>query len=159
MEQGWAGVEEIDLRGLEEAEGEKEAQRVVEEEAGRAFDLARGPLLRVKLVQMGEEEHVLVVTMHHIVSDGWSTGVMVRELLHYMAFTRGAGHRCRSWRFSMRIMRCGSGVAAGRSAFPEEEYWRKQLEGAEHWNCRWTIRVVWERVRVGRRSGGAWEKN
>lgn len=45
------------------------------------FDLANGPLIRMKLYQRGEQEHLLLVTLHHIVSDGWSMGVMVRECI------------------------------------------------------------------------------
>ena len=50
-------------------------------EAARPFDLASGPLLRTTLLRLGDEDHVLLVTMHHIVSDGWSLGVLVRELM------------------------------------------------------------------------------
>jgi hypothetical protein len=52
--------------------------------------LSVGPLLRTELVRLGAEEHVLLVTMHHIVSDGWSTGVMISELSElYAAFAAG----------------------------------------------------------------------
>ncbi|HEX3131502.1 MAG TPA: amino acid adenylation domain-containing protein, partial [Thermoanaerobaculia bacterium] len=67
----------IDLSGLPERE--KEAHRLVREEAGRPFDLRRGPLLRTRLIRLGDEEWVLTINVHHIVSDGWSVGVMVRE--------------------------------------------------------------------------------
>lgn len=66
--------------------------RVIEEvleEAARPFDLAKGPLFRALLLRLGEEEHVLAITMHHLVSDAWSMGVIVRE----MAILYGA---CRS---------------------------------------------------------------
>src|ERR1051326_9231687 len=54
------------------------------------FNLARGPLLRVTLLRLGEEEHVLLLTMHHIVSDGWSMSVLVREVAAlYEAYSRG----------------------------------------------------------------------
>ena len=54
------------------------------------FDLARGPLIRGRLMRLAEDEHVLLVTMHHIVSDGWSMGVLMRELSAlYGAFVRG----------------------------------------------------------------------
>ena len=59
------------------------------EEARRGFDLASGPLLRGKLIKMGDEEHVMV-NMHHIVSDGWSMEVIVRELARlYEAYVQG----------------------------------------------------------------------
>ncbi len=72
-------IQEIDLAGVEETKREEEADREAAAEAEIAFDLARGPLMRVKLLRLAEKEHVLMVTMHHIVSDGWSMGVMVKE--------------------------------------------------------------------------------
>ncbi|HKV12552.1 MAG TPA: amino acid adenylation domain-containing protein, partial [Thermoanaerobaculia bacterium] len=65
----------IDLRGLPE-----EVRRQVEAEARRPFDLAAGPLLRTTLLRTGEEEHVLLLTLHHIVADAWSLDVLLREL-------------------------------------------------------------------------------
>ncbi|HXQ87996.1 MAG TPA: amino acid adenylation domain-containing protein, partial [Solirubrobacterales bacterium] len=64
--------------------------RLVAEEAARPFDLTRGPLLRARLLRLAEREHVLLFTMHHVVSDAWSMGVLVRELSTlYQAFQRG----------------------------------------------------------------------
>ena len=80
----------VDLRDHPEGEREEEAQRLVDEEARRPFDLAQGPLFRSKLVRLGEDDHVLLLTMHHIVSDGWSMGVLHRELsVLYPAFVNG----------------------------------------------------------------------
>ncbi|MCW5508512.1 amino acid adenylation domain-containing protein, partial [Pseudomonas aeruginosa] len=77
---------------LEDCAGASEAtlrQRVAEE-IRQPFDLARGPLLRVRLLALAGQEHVLVITQHHIVSDGWSMQVMVDELLQaYAAARRG----------------------------------------------------------------------
>ncbi|MBN0832537.1 hypothetical protein JTL90_34165, partial [Pseudomonas aeruginosa] len=53
----------------------------IEDEVLLPFDLERGPLLRVLLLRLSAEEQVLVVTLHHIVSDGWSTPIMVEELM------------------------------------------------------------------------------
>jgi hypothetical protein len=79
-----------DLSGLADDERDAEIARLSTEEAGRPFDLARGPLLRVTLLRLSEEEHVALFTMHHIISDGWSMGVLVRELSAlYRAFSRG----------------------------------------------------------------------
>ena len=50
------------------------------DEAAEPFDLKQGPLIRARLLQLGEQDHVLLVTMHHIVSDGWSMGVLINEL-------------------------------------------------------------------------------
>jgi acyl carrier protein len=74
------------------AEGrEAEVLRSAREESRRAFDLSRGPLLRVRLLRLEPEEHVMLLTMHHIISDGWSMGLLVRELvILYRAFSGGA---------------------------------------------------------------------
>ncbi|HVR95001.1 MAG TPA: amino acid adenylation domain-containing protein [Thermoanaerobaculia bacterium] len=74
----------IDLSGL--AERETRARELAADEARRPFDLQRGPLLRLALVRLGERDHVLLLTMHHIVSDGWSMGVLLREIAALHAF-------------------------------------------------------------------------
>ncbi len=80
----------LDLRALEGAEQEQRVSELAREEAARGFDLSKGPLFRTTLLQLSETEHVLLVTMHHIVSDGWSVGVMVRELSAlYEAYREG----------------------------------------------------------------------
>ncbi|MBN5132529.1 non-ribosomal peptide synthetase, partial [Stenotrophomonas maltophilia] len=83
-------LHEEDLSGLDAA---TQASRVGERcasEAGDPFDLARGPLIRGRLLRLADDEHVLLVTQHHIVSDGWSIGVMVKEFSAlYTAFTLG----------------------------------------------------------------------
>ncbi|HXO22566.1 MAG TPA: amino acid adenylation domain-containing protein [Thermoanaerobaculia bacterium] len=68
----------VDLSGLPGLEGE--ASKIAGEAAKVPFDLTRGPLLRTALLALGDGEHVLLLTMHHIVSDGWSMGVFLREL-------------------------------------------------------------------------------
>ncbi|MET0396761.1 MAG: amino acid adenylation domain-containing protein, partial [Longimicrobiaceae bacterium] len=81
---------ELDLRELPEAERQTRAERLAAEEAMRPFDLARGPLLRSTLLRLADDEHVLLFTLHHIVSDGWSRGVLVREVSTvYAAARRG----------------------------------------------------------------------
>jgi len=81
----------IDLSGLAAEPRQAEARRWVDEEARLPFDLTRGPLLRTTLLRLAAEEHVLLVTMHHIVTDGWSTAVFARELaaLYEAAVTGG----------------------------------------------------------------------
>src|SRR4029453_3973106 len=60
------------------------------EEANEPFDLATGPMLRAKALRVGEEEQVVTFTVHHIVSDGWSMGVLIREVsVLYEAYCRG----------------------------------------------------------------------
>lgn len=80
----------IDLQPLPETARETEAQRLASEEGQRPFDLATGPVLRASLLVLAAEDHVVLMTMHHIASDGWSTGVFVREVAtHYNAFSNG----------------------------------------------------------------------
>jgi amino acid adenylation domain-containing protein len=80
----------IDLSHAPESSREAQVQRLVVEEARRPFDLTRGPLLRTTLLRLGEQEHVLLLTAHHIMVDGWSMGVLFRELTAlYNAFAAG----------------------------------------------------------------------
>ncbi|HYC91947.1 MAG TPA: amino acid adenylation domain-containing protein, partial [Thermoanaerobaculia bacterium] len=71
-----------------EAGTHEEARRICEADAATPFDLAAGPLLRGKLIRVAGGEHVLMLTMHHIVSDGWSRGVLVRELREIVSALR-----------------------------------------------------------------------
>jgi len=81
---------QIDLSALSEEQREAKARELASEEASRSFDLTAGPLLRATLLQLAPEEHVLLVTMHHIISDGWSMGIFYRELSAlYEAFSQG----------------------------------------------------------------------
>src|SRR5262249_45810625 len=80
----------VDLGGLEEERRWNELRELIGAEAGRSFDLAREPVRRTGLIRMTETEHVMWYTMHHIASDGWSMGVMVKEFIElYEAFSKG----------------------------------------------------------------------
>jgi hypothetical protein len=70
----------IDLTEQAETEREEQAQRLLQHEARKPFDLSQGPLIRAILLKLKNEEHILLVTMHHIVTDGWSMGIFNREL-------------------------------------------------------------------------------
>ncbi len=79
-----------DLRALHPSTREPEARRLAVQEARRPFDLARGPLARVHLVAISDDDHAVLLTMHHIIGDGWSLGVAARELATlYEAYRRG----------------------------------------------------------------------
>ena len=83
-------LEVVDLSAAAEAEREAEIRSRAIAEAQRPFDLSTGPLLRVCLLRASDTEHVFLLTMHHIVSDGWSMGVFIRELAAlYQAFSAG----------------------------------------------------------------------
>ena len=80
----------IDLSGLPAASVEAETERLSRLEAQRAFDLSQDVLLRAKVLRVSVDEHVVLVTMHHIVSDGWSIGVLVKEVAAlYEAYAKG----------------------------------------------------------------------
>ncbi|MFP2933504.1 condensation domain-containing protein, partial [Pyxidicoccus sp. 3LG] len=72
---------QVDLRGVDAAVREAELKHVAGEELRRPFDLAHGPLVRAMLVRVADDDHVFLLAMHHIVTDGWSMGVLIRELV------------------------------------------------------------------------------
>src|SRR5262249_28745881 len=80
----------IDLRPLASSEREARAGALAAEEATRPFDLTRGPVLRAVLLRLGEQDHVLLLTLHHIVADGWSIALLVEELSALYAAVSGA---------------------------------------------------------------------
>ncbi|HEX8244312.1 MAG TPA: amino acid adenylation domain-containing protein [Longimicrobium sp.] len=87
---GGPAFESIDLTWVDAADREAELRRRIVEDVATPFDLERGPLARVRLYRLAEGEHVLLMNLHHIVTDGWSNGVLLRELSAlYGAFARG----------------------------------------------------------------------
>src|SRR5205085_4048475 len=83
-------LEVIDLSGFEEGNRKKRAQHIARQEAQRRFDLSKDRLLRTKLILLRPQHYILIVVMHHIISDGWSMGVLIQELgLLYAAYSRG----------------------------------------------------------------------
>ena len=77
----------IDLTSLPPTEREREVAKLTKQEALKPFNLERDSLLRVSLIRLGKIEHIILFTMHHIISDGWSTGILVREVATlYRAF-------------------------------------------------------------------------
>ncbi|MFP2964422.1 condensation domain-containing protein, partial [Myxococcus sp. 1LA] len=107
-------------------------KQFAEEEALRPFDLAMGPLLRATLLKVAEGEHVLVLVMHHIVSDGWSMGILVRELVAlYEAYSQGR----ESPLAELAVQYADYSVwqrewLQGEVLEAQLGYWRGQLEGA-----------------------------
>jgi len=82
---------QTDLSALPAAEREQAALRLAEEEARTPFNLAVGPLVRARLLRLGEAEHVALFNMHHIVSDGWSMRVLIQEMSQLYEAYRGGG--------------------------------------------------------------------
>ena len=123
----------IDLSGLEEREREKEARRIAGEEAARAFDLSRGPLLRAGLVRLAEQDQVLLFTMHHVVSDEWSMGVLTQEVNRiYEAYSRGEESPLEELAIQYADYAVWQrGWLEGEALERQIDYWREQLEGVE----------------------------
>jgi len=87
QEYEWQALPMVDLVGLPERKQERTARELMVEERERPFDLSRGPLVWVRLFRLGPTDHVVSLTLHHIISDGWSMGVFNRELgVLYEAF-------------------------------------------------------------------------
>ncbi len=124
-------LEVVDLSGLEAEARTSEAQRLANEEAQQPFDLSRGPLLRMRLLRLSEAEHVLLLTMHHIISDGWSLGVLGQELATlYEAYQAGES----SPLAELAIQYADFAVwqrewLRGEVLEKQLEYWREQLGG------------------------------
>ncbi|HEY9673073.1 MAG TPA: condensation domain-containing protein [Waterburya sp.] len=121
----------VDLQGLPLQEQSAEVQRLMAQDIQRPFDLAEGPLLRVLLLRLSEQEHILLVVMHHIISDAWSVGIFMQELsVLYQAFQDGNpsplpelpiqyadfAHWQRTW-------------LQGEVLESQLNYWRQQLSG------------------------------
>ena len=123
----------IDASHLDPAAREAQARRLVEEEVQQPFDLATGPVIRARLVKLAPDDHLLLLSLHHIVSDGWSVGVLRRELSAlYQA--RVAGQPS-----SLADLPIQYGDFAlwqrawlqGAELEQQLGYWRRQLEGVE----------------------------
>jgi amino acid adenylation domain-containing protein len=119
----------VDVTAVSECEREAEALRLATVEASRPFDLASGPVFRATLLRLAPEEHALLLTMHHLVSDGWSVGVLFGEL-HQLYASLLAGRASPLPELHVRYgdfaawqrERLQGGALAGQIA-----YWREQL--------------------------------
>ncbi|HEU0076131.1 MAG TPA: condensation domain-containing protein, partial [Longimicrobiaceae bacterium] len=122
----------VDLRALSPETREIETKRLAAEDAARPFDLARGPLLRTTLVRSGEGEHALLVNMHHVVSDGWSMGVLFRELsVLYQAFAAGASSPLPELPVQYADFAVWQRAwLSGETLEAQVGYWKQMLDGA-----------------------------
>ena len=120
-----------DLSHLPAAEREAEADRLATAEAAEPFDLGRGPLIRARLLRLAQEEHRLLVTLHHIVCDGWSMGVLVRELsVLYEAYAKGGESPLPELPVQYADYAAWQReLLAGEALEGELRYWRSQLAG------------------------------
>jgi amino acid adenylation domain-containing protein/non-ribosomal peptide synthase protein (TIGR01720 family) len=125
-------IELIDLSALADNEREVQARTLISEEARRPFDLSRGPLLRVRLLQLRRDEYILMLTMHHIVSDGWSMGLLVREVTAlYEAFVEGRPSPLGSLPIQYADFAVWQREWLQGEALDEQlDYWKRQLANA-----------------------------
>ncbi len=121
----------LDLRDWSEPRRAGEAERLAVEDACRPFDLARGPLVRITLLRLGDLENALILTMHHIVTDGWSFGVAADELARlYDAFRRGGPSPLPDLEIQYAdFARWQRDRLQGETRDRLIDYWRRQLEG------------------------------
>ncbi|MFP2930485.1 condensation domain-containing protein, partial [Pyxidicoccus sp. 3LG] len=122
----------VDLSSLSAEHRGEEVARLAREEALRPFQLAHGPLLRTTLLRLAETEHVLLLTMHHIVSDGWSMGVLVREVAElYRAFQAGQPSPLPALAVQYADFAAWQRGWLKDGALEQQlAYWREQLAGA-----------------------------
>ncbi len=121
----------VDLSALPVSARTQAATGLLQEDAQRAFDLERAPLLRAKLLRLAPDEHMLLLNMHHIVSDGWSMGVLLREL---SAFYRAHRHGGVAGLPQLPVQYADyavwqRGYLQGAVLDAQLEYWRGQLAG------------------------------
>jgi amino acid adenylation domain-containing protein len=123
----------VDLKWVRESGREEELQRLAGMEARRGFDLERGPLIRVLVLALGEDEHAVLLTMHHIVSDGWSMGVLVREVAElYGAYSRGEPSPLAELRIQYADFASWQREWLTGPVLEEQlAYWRNQLAGVQ----------------------------
>jgi amino acid adenylation domain-containing protein len=125
-------VEELDVSDMREEDREAAIRKRAVEEALQPFDLARGPLVRACMAQMAEDDHVFMWTMHHIVSDGWSIGILMQEIATlYQAYAAGVEPDVPP----LKLQYADYAVwqrehLAGDELDRQLAYWRRQLEGA-----------------------------
>jgi amino acid adenylation domain-containing protein len=122
----------LELGGLPAREREREAERLAGADAMRPFDLARGPLLRSTLLRLAADDHVICFNLHHVVSDGWSMQVLVREVsTMYAAFCDGEEPRLPELPVQYADFAVWQrGWLSGETLEAQLAYWRARLAGA-----------------------------
>ncbi|MCB1032626.1 MAG: non-ribosomal peptide synthetase, partial [Acidobacteria bacterium] len=122
----------VDLRALPDSTRRREARRLAGEEAARPFDLALGPLVRLSLLRLGDDEHLVLLTLHHIVSDGWSMSLLGSEVAAlYRAFVAGESSPLPELPIQyLDFAAWQRAWLAGEVLDEQMDYWREHLAGA-----------------------------
>jgi amino acid adenylation domain-containing protein len=122
-------VQVMDLSDLPESGRLARAQGLAREEAGKPFDLSTGPLLRVTLLRLSEADHVVLCTMHHVVSDGWSLGLLLAEIAAlYNAYSSGKPSPLPELPIQYTdFAQCQRDWLQGEVLESQLSYWKKQL--------------------------------
>ncbi|HET7209896.1 MAG TPA: condensation domain-containing protein, partial [Terriglobales bacterium] len=122
----------VDLQGIPEVDREQEGIRIAAETGKKPFDLSRGPLLRSVLVRLSAKDHLLVLVMHHIITDGWSIANLFRELTRsYEAFLTGAKPDLPELPLQYaEYAQWQREYLSGDVLSREVDYWRNKLAGA-----------------------------
>lgn len=122
----------LDLNHLSPDQQKIEATRIARIEAHHSFDLARPPLMRAVLLQLGQQEHVLIITLHHIITDGWSMGVFSRELetFYRSAVLNGPAELPEPPIQYADYAEWQRNWLQGEAITPLADYWKKQLSNA-----------------------------
>lgn len=122
----------FNLSGFNTSERDHEARRIVEAESRKPFDLSTGPLMRVRLLLLEPDQFVLLITLHHIVSDGWSAQVLANELsAFYDAFTSDTSPALGELPAQYADFAASQHESSVRGALaPQLAYWKQQLRDA-----------------------------
>src|SRR5262249_53294607 len=122
----------LDLREMPETMREAEVQRLGVKEAQHVFDLARGPLFRALVVRVADDDHRLQLNMHHIISDGWSTGGLMHELsVLYEAYASGGKSPLPELPLQYAdFAQQQREYLSGERLAEQLDYWRQELAGA-----------------------------
>jgi amino acid adenylation domain-containing protein len=136
------------LSHLPEEEGRQEASRLAQQEANKPYDLSADLMIRAQLLEMGEQDHILLLTLHHIASDGWSLGIVYQELAKlYQAFSQNKPYHLPELPIQYADFAAWQREwLQGDELERQLDYWRKQLTGLA------TLALPLDHPRSARRS-------
>ena len=126
---------QVDLTHIDPAARERAARQLADQESHQPFDLTTGPLIRAQVLRLDQEEYIVLITMHHIVSDAWSLGILIWEMSAlYEAFTTGQPHPEHTPLLDLPVQYGDFAVwqrdwLQGEVLEQQLDYWRNQMGG------------------------------